>query len=409
MDRKRIEDYARLLVEVGGNVQKGQLLVISASVESADFARLCVRAGYEAGAREVVVNWADDEVTRMKYQKADSAVFDTVHPWQKAFWDATCEKDVVWLSIRARDPELLSGVDPERILRAEKASGAAAKKFRERETRDYFSWSIGSLPIPSWAKKVFPDLSEQEAMEKLWDAILKTVRVNGDNDPVADWKTHNETLRRRADKLTEYNFKALHYENSLGTDLTVGLAKNHYWDGGRSHNANGTGFNANMPTEEIFTAPDKTGTNGVVYASMPLVLNGTVVENFGFRLENGQIVEVFGEKNVEILKNAIRVDEGASYLGEAALVPVDSPIAQSGILFYDTLYDENASCHLAFGDSYPLVKGFGEMTEEEQAKTGLNHSMTHIDFMIGTDDLQVTGITHDGKQIPVMVNGRFVI
>ena len=408
MKKERIEAYAKLLVEVGGNVQKGQLVIVTASVESAEFTRMCVRAAYDAGAREVYVNWSDDFCVREKYLRADAAVFDSVLPWQKALWDNASEKDVVWLFVRSCDPELLSGVEAGRIQRAEKASGEAAKLFRQRETSDYFSWCIGSVPIPAWSAKVFPDLTPEAAEEKLWDAILSAVRVHETGDPVEAWHEHSATLKRRAKILTDSHFKALKYKNALGTDLTVELAKNHIWDGGCGTNANGTPFMPNMPTEEIFTAPAKTGANGVVYAAMPLVLNGTLIEDFSFEFKDGRIVGVAARKGLDVLKNAIAVDEGASYLGEVALVPVDSPISQSGILFYDTLFDENAACHLAFGEAYPCIPGGADMSPEELAAAGLNSSMTHVDFMIGTADLAVTGITEDGQEIPVMRDGKFV-
>jgi aminopeptidase len=408
MKKERIEAYAKLLVEVGANVQKGQLVVIGASVDSAAFTRLCVRAAYDAGAREVYVNWADDFCTREKYLRADPSIFDHVLPWQKALWDNGCEKDVAWLFVRSCDPELLSGVDADRIQRAEKSSGEAARLFRQRETSDYFSWSIGSVPIPAWSAKVFPDKTPPQAEEALWEAILNAVRVQDGNDPVAEWHAHNATLKRRAEILTGHHLKALKYKNALGTDLTVELARNHIWEGGCSTNANGTFFMPNMPTEEIYTAPAKTGANGVAYAAMPLVLNGTLVEDFSFEFRDGRIVGVAARKGLDVLKNAISVDEGAAYLGEVALVPVDSPIAQSGILYYDTLFDENAACHLAFGEAYPCIPGGAEMTPQQLQEAGLNSSMTHVDFMIGTPDLAVTGITEDGQEIPVMRNGKFV-
>ncbi len=408
MKKERIEAYARLLVEVGANVQKGQLVILTASVDSAEFARMCVRAAYDAGAREVYVNWSDDFCTREKYLRAAEPVFDQVLPWQQALWEKGCEKDVAWLFVRSRDPELLAGVDPARIHRAEKASGEASRLFRQRETSDYFSWCIGSVPVPAWSARVFPDRTPAQAEEALWETILNAVRVQEDGDPVAAWRAHSETLKRRAKILTDSHFRALKYKNALGTDLTVELAQNHIWDGGCGTNASGTPFMPNMPTEEVFTAPAKTGANGVAYASMPLVLNGTLIEDFSFEFRDGRIVGVAARKGLDVLKSAISIDEGAAYLGEAALVPVDSPIAQSGILYYDTLFDENAACHLAFGEAYPCIPGGASMSPEQLQAAGLNSSMTHVDFMIGTPDLAVTGITQDGREVPVMRDGKFV-
>ena len=249
-----------------------------------------------------------------------------------------------------------------------------------------------------------------EAMERLWEAIFKTVRIQGDGSAVYAWRRHLETLARRKDLLNRYHFKYLHYTNSLGTDLTIQLPEDHLWAAGNSVMKNGVEFVANMPTEEIFTAPLKTGINGVVYAAMPLVNDGNIIDKFHFVIRDGKIVEAHAEKGEEFLKAAISVDEGASYFGEVALVPYDSPISNQKILFYNTLFDENASCHLAFGEAYPeCIEGGESMTREEVQAHGLNYSMTHVDFMVGTADLSIVGTTHDGREVPVFVNGNFAI
>ncbi|MBR7081157.1 MAG: tRNA (guanosine(37)-N1)-methyltransferase TrmD [Oscillospiraceae bacterium] len=403
----RINAYAKLLIEVGLNVQKGQTVVISAPVECAYFARLCASAAYDAGCREVVMNWADDFLTREKYLRADDSIFDSVHPWVSELYNGASEQQAAWLSIHASDPQNLSGVDPDRLLRASKSSGAAIKPFRDRQGANFFPWCVASLPIPSWAKKVFPNLNEKNAMNALWDAILTASRVYENGDPVAEWKTHCETLAKRVKTLNDYNFKYLKYKNSLGTDLTIELPENHFWAGGSEKCAQGHSFNANIPTEEVFTAPLKTGVNGVVYASRPLIVNGDIADKFSFRFENGKIIEVKAEVGQKLLETAISVDEGASYLGEVALVPYDSPISNSGILFYNTLFDENASCHLAFGAAYPCIEGGADMTQEQLAEKGLNSSIVHDDFMVGTPDLSITGVTHGGDEIPVFIDGNF--
>lgn len=403
----RISKYADLIVKYGVNLQKGQTLLLSSTVESAPFARECVRAAYEAGCREVEMRWLDDFCARERYLHAESGVFDIVRSWKADQLNTLAIEDAAFLFIDSSDPEAMSGVDPDRILRASRASGEALKPFRERETSDVIQWCIAAYPGAAWAKKVFPDISEADAIGRLLDAILATARVTRGNDPLSAWSVHNSALHSRVTKLNAYNFKYLRYKNSLGTDLTVELPEGHYWDGGRSRSAKSIEFNANMPTEEVFTAPKKDGVNGIVYAAKPLVINGDIAEGFSFTFENGKIVKIEAERGKALLETSIATDEGASYLGEVALVPYDSPISRSGILFYNTLFDENAACHLAFGDSYPCIKGGSDMSKEDRAAHGLNESIVHVDFMIGTPDLCITGVTHDNKEIPVFIDGNF--
>lgn len=405
----RISKYADLIVKYGVNLQKGQTLLLTASVEASDFAHECVRAAYEAGCREVEMRWTDDFSARQRFLYADNDIFDSIRSWKADQMNTHAIEDSAFLFIDSDDPEALSGVDPDRILRSSRISGEALKPFRERETSDVIQWCIAAYPGKAWAKKVFPELNDDDAVSRLLDAILATMRVTRGNDPITAWKAHNDALKSRVTKLNSQNFKYLKYKNSLGTDLTVELPEGHYWDGGRSHSAKNVEFNANMPTEEVFTVPKKDGVNGVAFAAKPLSINGDIAENFSFTFENGKIVKIDAEKGKELLENAVNTDEGSSYLGEVALVPYDSPISQSGILFYNTLFDENASCHLAFGDSYPLIEGGAQMSKEERAERGLNESVMHVDFMIGTPDLSITGVTHDGKEVPVFENGNFAI
>ena len=272
-----------------------------------------------------------------------------------------------------------------------------------------FPWCIASIPIPSWATTVFPDCGEDEAMEKLWEAIFKSVRISGDGKAVDRWEEHLATLHARMDKMNALRFKTLHYTNSLGTDLTVELPEGHIWEAGNDVTLSGQEYIANIPTEELFTSPLKTGVNGVVYSSMPLVNDGAIIDKFHFVVKDGKIVECHAEKGEEELKAAITVDEGASYFGEVALVPYDSPISNQKILFYNTLFDENAACHIAFGEAYPCLEGGQKMTKEELKARGLNDSITHVDFMIGTADLSIVGTTEDGREVPVFVDGNFAI
>ncbi len=408
MDEKLLE-YARLLVRVGLNVQKGQRLVISSPVECAYFARMCAKEAYEAGCREVVMNWHDDAMARLKYLYADDEIFDQVPLWRRHFFNDYALEGAAYLAISASDPENFKGVDSQRIIRAQRASGKALKDFDRLQMCSGFPWCIASIPIPSWAKTVFPGEGEAEAMEKLWEAIFKAVRISGDGKAVERWQEHLSTLHARLEKMNALRFKSLHYTNSLGTDLTVELPEGHIWEAGNDVTLSGQTYIANIPTEELFTSPLRTGVNGVVYSSMPLVNDGAIVDGFHFVVKDGKIVECHAEKGEEELKAAISVDEGASYFGEVALVPYDSPISNQKILFYNTLFDENAACHIAFGEAYPCLEGGQKMTKEELKARGLNDSITHVDFMIGTADLSIVGTTHDGREVPVFVNGNFAI
>lgn len=400
-------EYASLVVREGVSIQKGQRLLITCPVECADFARLCAASAYEAGCKEVIVRWVDDDLKRMKFLHAADEVFDTVNAWEVDCLDTLSEEGACFLSIYAEDPEGLKGVAADRIRRAQISSGNALKAYRERMMRNECRWCVCSVPSIVWAKAVFPELDPEQAVEKLWEEILKACRAD-DKNAVANWKAHSEELRKHVDIMNEYNFKTLHYKNAAGTDVTVELPEGHYWAGGEEKSPEGIAFSANIPTEEVFTLPVRTGVNGTIVATKPLSHNGTLIDGFRFEVKDGKIVEVHAEKGEEVLRDAIAVDEGASYFGEVALVPYDSPISRSGILFLNTLFDENASCHFAFGEAYPCIHGAENMSEEELKERGVNVSMTHVDFMVGSPDLEITGITHDGKEIPVFRNGNFV-
>ena len=399
--------YARLLIREGVNLQKGQTLVLSCAVDGAWFARLCAEAAYDAGCREVVMNWHDGPMDRMRYFRADDAVFDECPDWAADKANSLADAGAAFLSVTGEDPELLKGVDPDRMRRSSVAAGPKMKHFREMTSGNRVAWCVAAIPSPAWARKVFPDLPEEAGVRRLWEEILKAARSDR-GSAEADWRAHSETLREHVAKMTAYNFKSLHYKNALGTDLTVELPEGHYWAGGtETCVTSGVVFSANIPTEEVFTLPKRDGVNGTVVASKPLSLRGNLVEGFRFTFKDGKIVELHAETGEEILRNATQLDEGASFLGECALVPCDSPISNSGILFYNTLFDENASCHFAFGSAYPCITGADGMSEEELKVRGVNQSITHVDFMIGTPDLSITGTTHDGKEIPVFINGNF--
>lgn len=405
-----LEKYARLAVVMGANVQPGQLLVIQASVTDYEFVRMCTKAAYEAGAGEVSIDWKDEQVGLMSYQYCDLETLTDIPQWSydKRAWAQ--EKGCCFLNIISNTPGLLKDIDPQKVQASQLAASQKFQPLMKYTMSNEGQWSIVALPSPGWAKKVFPDKPEAEAVDALMDAILMSVRVSEDNDPVAEWQKHNEEILHHSALLNEYNFKALHFTNELGTDLTVELVENHIWAGGCEKSAKGVIFNPNMPTEETFCMPLKTGVNGKVFASMPLSYQGKLIEDFWLEFKDGKVVDFGAKKEQETLKNLIEFDEGSRYLGEVALISYDSPIRETGILFYNTLFDENASCHLALGRAYPMnVKGGTAMSEEELAATGANNSMTHVDFMFGSRQMHIEGIRKDQTTVTIFDHGNFVI
>lgn len=409
MDNILLAKYARLIVETGLNLHPKQILVITSPIECAPFIRLVSQMAYEAGAQDVVIQWRDELFSKIRFLNAPEEVFDDFPEWQKEFYLSYVRQDAAFLSISASDPELMKDVNPERMTKAQKASNTALKDYRDRLMSNRNVWCVVSMPTVSWAKKVFPHLSEDEAMEKLWEAILKTVRVDTEN-PRVSWNKHKANLKARMDILNSLNLKSLHYQNSLGTDISIELPENHIWLGGSEFTPEGLEFIANMPTEEVFTLPNKTGVNGKVFSSMPLNFNGNLIEQFSLTFKDGKIVDYSAKKGYETLKTIIETDEGSHFLGEVALVPYDSPISNSKILFYNTLFDENASCHLALGKAYPVcLKNSETLNQEDLTKLGVNESLVHVDFMIGTSDLDILGRTSDGKEIQIFKNGNLVL
>lgn len=402
-----LKKYAKLAIYQGVNVQKNQTLVISSPIECAKFTRMLVEEAYIKGAKEVVVQWNDELTGKLKYKYSPMEVFETIPEWVKESRLSYAKEGACFLSISASDPELLKDVDPKKVATFRKASSIASREFSSRLMSNENAWSIVSIPTVGWAKKVFPNVSEDEAVEKLWNAIFKIVRVDS-QDPVKAWEEHKNTLKKNMDFLNSKRFKSLHYTNSLGTDLIIQLPEKHLWAGGAEFTQDGTEFIANMPTEEIFSMPKKTGVNGKVVSSMPLNYGGNLINNFSLTFKDGKVVDFSAEEGYETLKNLLDTDEGAKYLGEVALVPYNSPISNSNIIFFNTLYDENASCHLAFGKAYSLcIKDGEKMSEEELLKEGANDSLTHVDFMIGTKDLQITGTTYDNEKFDIFVNGNW--
>jgi len=407
---KRMQEYARLAVRIGANIQEGDVLMLNAPVECAAFARLITKEAYEAGAKDVVVKWTDDVIGRLRYQNASDEVFDVFPEWEKLEYDTLAAgSGFARIAIYAQDPEALAGIDPDRIRRASAARNKSLKDFYDKLMRSEFSWCLVSVPVLSWAKKVFPDYEDDEAMDALWNAIYETLRIDGSGDAVEKWKTHTQQVRKWCEWLNGLNLRTLHYTSGLGTDFTVGLPEHCIWCGGSEKNKKGVEFIANMPTEEIFTAPHKYGGSGVLAASRPLCLNGNLIQGIRFTVENGRIVKAEADKGLEVLEQVLDMDEGSRYLGEVALVEYDSPISNQNLLYYNTLFDENAACHIAFGAAYPeCVEGGCEMTKEELEAAGLNDSDNHEDFMIGTADLQISGITEDGREVQIFRDGNFV-
>lgn len=399
-----LEKYAELAVKVGVNIQPKQTLVVNTTLEGAELVRIIVKKAYEAGARNVIVNWHDDTVNRTKYELAPDEVFSEYPEYRAKETIELAEKGAAYLSVISSSPDLLKGIDPKRIANSQKASGTALKPWRQMMQSDKVSWSIVAVPSQAWADKVFPEEPAENRVHKLWDRIFKTVRVDTEN-PVEAWKKHDETLHEKVDYLNEKRYKKLHY-TAPGTDLTIELPEKHLWCGAGSINEKGHPFMANMPTEEVFSVPLKTGVNGTVASTKPLSYGGNIIDNFSITFKDGRIVEVKAEQGEEILKHLVDTDEGSHYLGEVALVPYNSPISQSNVLFFNTLFDENASNHLAIGSSYAFcLEGGKEMSPEELAANGLNESLTHVDFMIGSDKMDIDGIKADGTSEPVFRNG----
>ncbi|MFM9279614.1 aminopeptidase [Paenibacillus jiagnxiensis] len=404
--QQKLQKYAELAVRIGVNVQQGQTLVVHAPISAAEFVRLIVKEAYTAGSNLVKVNWSDETVTRLQYEMAPDETFEIAPKWYAAEMTELVENGAAVLHVLAEDPDLLAGIPSSRIQAAQRVRATALAQYRAYQQADKFSWSIVAVPSAAWAAKVFPDASPAEQVDKLWDAIFNTVRLN-EADPVAAWNEHLQTLQSKSDVLNSKNYHKLHY-TAPGTDLTIELPEGHIWAQGDSINAQGHTYVANMPTEEVFTAPLKTGVDGKVHSTKPLSYGGNIIDNFTLTFENGRIVDAQAETGLETLQHLIEMDEGAHYLGEVALVPHHSPISESNILFYNTLFDENASNHLAIGSAYAFcLKGGKDMTQEQLGEHGLNRSLTHVDFMIGSADMDIDGITYDGRREPIFRKGNW--
>ncbi|MCL2855203.1 MAG: aminopeptidase [Defluviitaleaceae bacterium] len=402
-----LKNYAQLVARSGANIQPGQPAIIAADISAAKFARLVQEACFDAGASEVFMNWRDEISSRTHYLRAADEIFDQFPDWlveRSKHYDG---KGVAYIMIYSDNPDNLNGVDPDRIKRFAKISREKTSETAALRMSNKLRWTICAVPSVSWAKKIFPDLDDCAAVEKLWERILKASRADG-ADPIAEWKAHRESFVKRVDYLNDAQFDKLRFKNGLGTDLVLGMPKDHIWKGGGSVCANGLNFHPNIPTEEIYTAPDRARAEGRVVASLPLSYQGSLIDGIEIIFKDGKAVEYKAKENDAVLKSIIEMDEGSARLGEVALVPNASPINQMKTLFYNTLYDENASCHLALGKAYPTsIKGGAEQSLEELEKRGINHSLTHVDFMFGTEDMCIWGIDETGNETLIFENGEY--
>lgn len=407
---EKIKKYANVLVNVGLNVKAGQRLMISAAITGDPVVRqlthYAVAAAYQAGARYVKVRWLDSEITKIRLENASDGTFSEFDEWYYDARETITREGGGILFIFGEDPDLLAGQDQEKIMTMHRAIGERFRKISLLSDQGYGTWSLAAVPEKAWANKMLSDIPEDERMMKLWDYIFECCRINED-DPVAAWKAHAANLIARGEYLTQKAYTALHY-TAPKTDLTIGLPENHIWIGGGEKNNEGIWYMPNIPTEEVFTMPHKDRTNGSVAASKPLSYNSTVIENFSFTFKDGKVVDYQAEKGYDALKTLMEMDEGSSRIGEVALAPNSSPISQTGRLFYETLYDENAANHIAFGNPYRInIKGGPQMSDEEFAAAGGNDSIAHVDFMIGSSEMDVDGIKADGSREAVMRKGEW--
>lgn len=410
MSETRFQKYARLAIQNGVHLQKGQTLLISASVEALDFTREVVRQAYEAGAKEVIVTYQDDILSKYNYLYQSKETLQEIHDWQIESSLDYLQEGACRLSIISPLPGILKDCDPDKMSIRQRALGPRMREVREYTMASKVQWSVVAVPNEAWAKQVFPEMTSSDAMDKLWETIYSCVYVDEQKDPVQTWEERDSFFQEHLEKMNAFAFQTLHFTNSLGTDLHVGLVQEHIWAGGSELGQNGVVFNANIPTEEIFTTPDRERVNGIVFASRPLLYNGNLIRDFHLTFQNGKVIEFDAAEGKEVLAQLLQVDEGSTRLGEVALVPNDSPISESGILFYTTLFDENASCHLALGEAYPsCIKNGLNMKDKQLLEAGCNQSMVHVDFMFGNADMKIIGEKKDGTLVPVFEQGKFVI
>jgi aminopeptidase len=414
VEQSKMDMYAELAIRVGVNLQPGQTLVIGQDtfpvpIECFEFVRLLTKKAYEIGARHVYVNWEDPELNRIRLESTSEESLDEYPQWKVNWMESMLVEGAAFLAIFLPNPDLMKGIDPKRIARANKAKSKALGNFLAQYASFKTNYCIISVPSISWAQKLFPEISDAEALDKLWDIVLQIVRVNTDN-PFRVWEMHVAELGERTQQMNNYDFAKLHY-TAPGTDLTVVLPEEHQWISlATVKNSKDVPFLPNIPSEEIFTAPHRNGVNGTLRSTMPLYYAGTMIKNIQLTILEGKIIDYSADEGIDTLKGIIESDEGARYLGEVALVPVTSPIARHGLVFLNPLYDENASCHFAIGNAYPtsIVNG-QNLSPEEKWERGLNQSMTHVDFMVGSSELDIDGETKDGRRVPVLRAGKWIL
>lgn len=405
MKKTVLRNYAKLIARTGINVQKGQDVIVYAELDQPEFVRMVVEECYRAKAREVKVEWNYQPLQKLHYRYRTLTTLSRVEEWEKARLQHYVDTLPCRIYLVSEDPDGLKGINQEKMAKSSRKRFPIIKPYRDQMENKY-QWCIAAVPGAAWAKKVFPGLPKGKAIEKLWEAILSTSRVT--DDPVKAWKDHNKDLHDRCAYLNALCIEELEYHSSNGTDLRVGMIPQAEFKGGGDTSLQGIFFNPNIPTEECFISPMRGKAEGIVYATKPLSYQGQLIENFSVRFENGKAVEVHAEKNEDLLKKMISMDEGAAYLGECALVPYDSPISNSGILFYETLFDENAACHLALGMGFAdSIKDFEKYSLDECREMGINDSMIHEDFMIGCEDLSIDAHTRDGRTVPIFRNGNW--
>ena len=405
MNKTRLRKYAYLIATKGANVQKGQEVFITAELDQPEFVEMLAKECYKLGAKKVVVDWSYQPLEKLAVKYQSSKTLGALDDWQMKKWEHQLDVLPAKIYLTSEDPDGLKGVNQTKYSKARAARSIAIKPIR-RKMENHYQWCIAGVPGAAWAKKVFPGVRASVAVEKLWEAILDTSRVW--DDPALEWDKHNDDLLKRCNYLNSLGLKKLIYKSKNGTDLSVGLIPEALFCGGGENTTEGIYFNPNIPTEEVFTSPKRGEAEGIVYSSLPLSYGGQLIENFYMRFEGGKVVESGAEKNADLLREMLSADEGASYLGECALVPYSSPIRKSGVLFYNTLYDENAACHLAIGMGFTnVLRDFEKYTEDEAHALGINDSVTHVDFMIGTSDLCITGIDKNDNEVKIFENGEW--
>lgn len=406
MKASQLKKYAKLIAKMGLNVKKGQTVFIQAGLDQPDFVSLVVEECYKCGAKSVYVDFSYTPIARLNATYKSLETLSTLTPMAKAEWEYKAKDLSCRLFIESDDPDGMKGVDQDKLTKARMNMYPEIKPYREAIENKH-QWCICAVPGKDWAKKVFPDLPEKKAVQKLWDTILYTSRADG-NNPIKDWQDHNDDLDKRCAYLNSLHLRYLEYKSSNGTDLKVELNEDGVFAGGNEKTLSGRVFNPNIPSEEVFTSPKTGSVEGIVYATKPLSWQGELIENFSVRFENGKVKEVKAEKGEALLKQMVSMDEGAGMLGECALIPYDSPINNSGVLFYNTLFDENASCHLALGHGFnECLKDFEKYTNDECKRRGINDSMIHVDFMIGSKDMSIVGTTFDGKKVAIFKDGNW--